>query len=366
MKITYHRETMESFPFIGYIDTLAAIVLVFVVITAFTAIAFTLNKQATLQAQQEVQAMQTELQQYRDQLEKRGYRNIQEIPDRTEWRNTALTQQVLANTGWTGRVADLPVYEDWQQMKHYSPQDLQHLTESEEQLIDVQQRISRYTDILAKAGYADIAEIPSKEEWEKSQVRLKSFQNLLEDVGFRGDIEKLYSFIEQWNQIILEMKRVFKVQTDEPQQVLEKLERLESLQKKVVIPVTQGSIFFASGQAKIRDEFKQVLDAHIEEARAAIKSGTYDLIQIEGHTDSVPIRPDHPLYRDNWELSVARAQAVAQYFIERGIPQEHLAVVGHAEFKPRVPGNSPEALAQNRRIEIVFLNSSLLNVGIAE
>ena len=114
-----------------------------------------------------------------------------------------------------------------------------------------------------------------------------------------------------------QMKRVFKVATNEPEQVLKKLKRLESLQKKVVIPVAQGSIFFGSGQIKIRDEFKHILDAHIEDARATIKNGTYDLIQIEGHTDTVPVRSNNPLYKDNWELSSARAHAVAQYFIER-------------------------------------------------
>jgi hypothetical protein len=64
--------------------------------------------------------------------------------------------------------------------------------------------------VLVKAGYANIAEIPPKEEWELSQDRLTSYQNLLEDVGFHGNIDTLYSFLEQWNKIILEMKRCLK------------------------------------------------------------------------------------------------------------------------------------------------------------
>jgi flagellar motor protein MotB len=220
--------------------------------------------------------------------------------------------------------------------------------------------------VLKKSGYRDISEIPQKEEWETNQLRLTSHQKLLEEVGFRGTIDTLYSFLEQWNKIILEMKRIFKVADNEPESMLRKLQTLESLQKRVVIPVTQASIFFDSGQVRIRGEFKQILDTHIEEARQAIKTGTYDLIQIEGHTDNVPIRADNPLYQDNWELSSARAHAVAQYFIERGIPAQHLAVVGHSEFKPQIPGDSPEARAQNRRIEIVFLNSSLLNLELGQ
>lgn len=360
------REEIESFPFIGYVDTLSVIVLVFVVITAFTAIAFTLNKQAMLKAQKELSELQTELQQYQTRLQAAGYRNIQEIPNRVEWQDAVLTKQVLDNMGWTKRIADLPMYDEWQQVKHVSPEDIRQLTESEQWLAEMRQRIERYSDVLKKAGYTDVAEIPPKKEWETSQQHLKSYQNLLEEVGFEGNIDTLYSFLEQWNKIILEMKRVFKVETTEPERVVKKLKRLESLQKKVVIPVAQGSIFFGSGQIKIRDEFKRLLDTHIEEARAAIKTGTYDLIQIEGHADSVPVRPDNPLYKDNWDLSSARAHAVVQYFIERGIPPQHLAVVGHSEYKPKAPSDSAEDLAQNRRIEIVFLNTSLLNLGIEE
>ena len=362
----HQREGIDSFPFIGYVDTLSAIVLVFVILTAFTAIAFAVNKQMMLQAQDEAQELRAELQQYQDRLQASGYQNIQEIPSRLEWRDATLTKRVLENTGWAERIAELPMFTDWQQVKHMSPEEIQNVTETGKRLTDMQQKIDRYTDVLTKAGYADIAEIPPKDEWETSQLRLKSYQSLLEEVGFHGNIDTLYSFLEQWNKIILEMKRVFKVKTNEPEHVLAKLKRLESLQKKVVIPVAQGSIFFGSGQIQIRDEFKQVLDKYIEEARASIKNGTYDLIQIEGHTDNIPVRSDNPLYKDNWELSSARAHAVAQYFIERGIPPQHLAVVGHSEFKPKTQGNNPEALAQNRRIEVVFLNSSLLNLGIEE
>ena len=68
----HQRERIESFPFIGYIDTLSAIVLVFVVITAFTAIAFTLNKQTNLAAQQEAHTLQAELQQHQERLKAAG------------------------------------------------------------------------------------------------------------------------------------------------------------------------------------------------------------------------------------------------------------------------------------------------------
>lgn len=360
------REGIEGFHFIGYIDALSVIVLIFVIVTAFTAIAFSLGKEAMLSAQKEAEELRAELQLYQERLQATGFQNLQEIPDRIAWRDAVLTKQVLENTGWADQVAELPMYDEWQRVRQLGPEVLQDLTETDQLITALQQKVQRYADVLEKSGYRDVAEIPPKEEWETNRLRLTSYQKLLEEVGFRGTIDTLYSFLEQWNKIILEMKRVFKVADDRPEAMLGKLRSLESLQKRVVIPVTQASIFFDSGQIRIRDEFKHLLDRHIEEARQSIKNGTYDLIQIEGHTDDVPIRADNPLYQDNWELSSARAHAVAQYFIERGIPPQHLAVIGHSEYKPLVSGDTEEARAQNRRIEIVFLNTSLLNLELGQ
>lgn len=376
------RDAIDSSPFISYIDTLSAMVLIFIVMTAFMAISFALSKKAMFDAQneakslreqlaglqdaQQISDLRAELEQFRERLDAAGYENIQEIPARLEWRDAALTKQILTNTGWVGNVAELPMYQDWQQVKTLSPEQLKTLKKTGDKLPELQQKVERYDAVLSKAGYADIAEIPSKDEWEQQNIRVKSYQSLLEEAGFEGNIDTLYGFLEQWNQIILEMRRVFKVSADEPEAVLSKLKKLESLQKKIVIPVAQGNIFFGFGDVKIEDSFKKMLDKNIEEARLAIKNGTYDLIQIEGHTDNVPVRGNNPQYHDNWELSSARAHAVAQYFIERGIAPEHIAVVGHAEYKPKERGDSPEKRSQNRRIEIVFLNSSLLNLGVEE
>ena len=376
------RDAIDSSPFISYIDTLSAMVLIFIVMTAFMAISFALSKKAMFDAQneakslreqlaglqdaQQISDLRAELEQFRERLDAAGYENIQEIPARLEWRDAALTKQILTNTGWVGKVAELPMYQDWQQVKTLSPEQLKTLKKTGDKLPELQQKVERYDAVLSKAGYADIAEIPSKDEWEQQNIRVKSYQSLLEEAGFEGNIDTLYGFLEQWNQIILEMRRVFKVSADEPEAVLSKLKKLESLQKKIVIPVAQGNIFFGFGDVKIEDSFKKMLDKNIEEARLAIKNGTYDLIQIEGHTDNVPVRGNNPQYHDNWELSSARAHAVAQYFIERGIAPEHIAVVGHAEYKPKERGDSPEKRSQNRRIEIVFLNSSLLNLGVEE
>ena len=78
------------------------------------------------------------------------------------------------------------------------------------------------------------------------------------------------------------------------------------------------------------------------------------ILRVDGHTDRVPVTPGGP-FRDNWELSQARALSVVRYMIDtQGIPASRLAATGFGEFQPLDPGDSPEALARNRRIELKF------------
>jgi chemotaxis protein MotB len=58
-------------------------------------------------------------------------------------------------------------------------------------------------------------------------------------------------------------------------------------------------------------------------------------------------------FKDNWELSQARALSVVRFMIsDLGLPKTRLAATGFGEFQPISSGSSPEDLAQNRRIEI--------------
>lgn len=78
------------------------------------------------------------------------------------------------------------------------------------------------------------------------------------------------------------------------------------------------------------------------------------ILRVDGHTDKTPVSPSSP-FRDNWELSEARALSVVRYMVEvQGLPPERLAATGFGEYQPIDPGDSPEALARNRRIELKF------------
>jgi chemotaxis protein MotB len=88
---------------------------------------------------------------------------------------------------------------------------------------------------------------------------------------------------------------------------------------------------------------------------AASVGPTASAIRIEGHTDDVPIRTSR--FVSNWELSTARASAVVELLVrEFGVDPARLSAAGYGEFHPRVPNDSAENRARNRRIDIVILD----------
>lgn len=74
------------------------------------------------------------------------------------------------------------------------------------------------------------------------------------------------------------------------------------------------------------------------------------ILQVEGHTDRVPINTAQ--FPSNWELSQARAMSVLRLLQESGIAPSHLAAAGYAEYHPLDSGDSEAAFRRNRRIEL--------------
>ncbi len=117
--------------------------------------------------------------------------------------------------------------------------------------------------------------------------------------------------------------------------------------------VFQSEVLFASGSAELEPQgliqIANVADV-LKEIGEKIPSGIDWILQVDGHTDTRPIRTAQ--FRSNWELSSARAIAVVEFLHSRGIPYERLAARGFAEFQPLESGSDQASLAKNRRIEL--------------
>jgi len=108
-----------------------------------------------------------------------------------------------------------------------------------------------------------------------------------------------------------------------------------------------ASVLFAPAQAALRDESSVALRAVAEVLADADNS-----IEVEGHTDVVPIAT--PQYPSNWELSSARASAVARLFIDAGVAPERLVAAGHAANRPVDTNDTAEGRARNRRVTVLI------------
>lgn len=112
-----------------------------------------------------------------------------------------------------------------------------------------------------------------------------------------------------------------------------------------------ASMLFRTGEAALQPQTLDVL------RQVADVLGRENLpIEIEGHTDDVPIATAQ--YPSNWELSSARASSVARLLIEEGVPEVRLAVVGLASNHPLAPNTTAENRARNRRVTILVVTGA--------
>jgi chemotaxis protein MotB len=119
-----------------------------------------------------------------------------------------------------------------------------------------------------------------------------------------------------------------------------------------------ASALFAQGDAALAPSAQKTL-ADV----ASILVDGEQLIEVEGHTDNLPIST--PIYPSNWELSSARASSVVRLFIDKGVPAKRLTAVGSADNHPVLSNDTPEGRARNRRVTITVLSAELEHVPSA-
>jgi chemotaxis protein MotB len=86
---------------------------------------------------------------------------------------------------------------------------------------------------------------------------------------------------------------------------------------------------------------------------ALLKDDSHN-VQVEGHTDNLPISTS--LYPSNWELSAVRASSVVRLFIDSGVAPGRLTAVGFSSNVPVAPNDNPIGRARNRRVAVTILS----------
>ncbi|WP_429813344.1 peptidoglycan -binding protein [Ensifer sp. B1-9] len=118
--------------------------------------------------------------------------------------------------------------------------------------------------------------------------------------------------------------------------------------------VFQSEVLFPSGGSELNPEgqaeMAKLASALLDLAKE-IPAEINWVLRVDGHTDNVQLS-GAGRYADNWELSSARATSVVKFLISKGVPADRLVAAGFGEYQPIAPGETPEARAQNRRIEL--------------
>jgi chemotaxis protein MotB len=122
--------------------------------------------------------------------------------------------------------------------------------------------------------------------------------------------------------------------------VEQKSSQYEQLNKSLQSQISAGQIELSELKGKMT-------------VAAAFKDLKGKNVIVSGYTDDVPIGKASG-YKDNWDLSAARAAAVVRYLESKGVDPAMLGLAGYSQYRPLASNDSPEGRSQNRRIEIAL------------
>ena len=116
--------------------------------------------------------------------------------------------------------------------------------------------------------------------------------------------------------------------------------------------VLQSELFFDTGKADLLPAATAELDkvaSALVELEKEIPADIAWVLRVDGHTDVRPVTGG--VFRSNWGLSAARAIAVVQYLVAKGVSPQRMVAAGFGEYQPIEVGTTDDAYRRNRRIE---------------
>jgi chemotaxis protein MotB len=125
------------------------------------------------------------------------------------------------------------------------------------------------------------------------------------------------------------------------------------VQQGLVVRLLTDNVLFASGQATLEPASVPLLG---EIAGLLAAPAISNPVVVQGNTDNQPIHSAR--FPSNWELSSARADAVLEFLLSRGVAAKRLSATGYGDVNPIASNATPAGRAANRRVDIVILRRS--------
>ena len=221
---------------------------------------------------------------------------------------------------------------------------------------ELQQNAGRITDLEAEAAASRAEVVQMANAMTALRQRLESLQALLANKEAQAARDKIAiaSLGKSLNNALAnrvqELQRFRSEFFGRLSKVLEGREDVQIVGDRFVF---QSEVLFAQGQAAIGPEGQTQLAelaVVLNQIAADIPADIDWVLQVEGHTDDIPVRAGR--FTDNWDLSTERALSVVRFLAERGLDANRLAAAGYGEFQPLDPSGNETARRRNRRIEI--------------
>lgn len=184
-------------------------------------------------------------------------------------------------------------------------------------------------------------------EYRRSAVDLDAIRERLEQSSgdLRQEVEKKES----------ELARLHSAQdallSELEQEIADKQVQVERVRDQLRVEMVD-EVLFDSGESALKPEGIAILG----KVGGVLKKTEDRSIQVQGHTDNVPIRGAlEQRFPTNWELSAARATNVVRFLQdETGVDPSVLSAAARSEYQPRASNDTEEGRRQNRRIEILL------------
>lgn len=197
---------------------------------------------------------------------------------------------------------------------------------------------------------------------------LNELNEYYESLGMsqEGDADSMIqSLSEGEQQELLEMLEEQKYEemlqeSEEMAEFIEQMAKSEGIAGQLEIDFTaqyvqitlNGALLFDPAMPDVRKDAMPFMN----KVGNILKNYSSNMIEITGHTDTVPLLDD-PKYDDNWDLSSARAKSVMMYLVkEKGLDIKKMKAAGRGEYEPIASNETNEGRAQNRRVEIKIYN----------
>jgi len=190
--------------------------------------------------------------------------------------------------------------------------------------------------------------------------QLNELDQYINSTGKTAESESDHNEIEEYEEFARKMEEEKLAASEELAEKVQEAAQEQNLDKDIDITFTsqyvqltlKGSILFDSGKADLRADAMPV----IEKVAMILDRYAESTIEIEGHTDNVPMSSAR--YESNDVLSSYRALAMFDYLVQNtSLDPAMLKHAGRGEYVPVADNSTPEGRAKNRRIEIKIYNT---------